>query len=244
MENEKYENELKNVSAIIHLAAVVGSNNKELNFKTNVEGTRRLIESAKKNKIKRIIFVSTISASYSKRNNYAESKLQAEKLIHESGMAATVIRPNLIIGKNSPQLKKISDMTNLPVIPVVGSGKKLIQPISVDQLSQILLKTIENEKIISHTITVSGSEALTFNKFLDKITMSNTGKTKIKIHMPIFVCNILAALLEIGLGEKAPINKGQIILINQDSMSSFNHIKQLYDLKEISLTNILEGAKK
>lgn len=234
-----YEKELKGIDVIYHLAAIIGNNNKELNFLVHVESVKKLIEAAKKNNVKRIIYVSTISASYQKRSHYAESKLQAEKLFYNSGIPITIIRPNLIIGRKSPQLEKISAMVKLPVIPVVGSGKKIIQPINVEQLSEVLIKVLENENFINHTISISGSERITFNQFLDIISKNTIGKTKFKLHLPIFACSILAAILEKGLKDKAPLNKGQVILLNQDSISSFNDAKKLFNLKEEKIIEII-----
>ncbi len=234
-----YEKELKDVDVIYHLAAIIGNNNKELNFLVHVEAVKKLIEAAKKNNVKRIIYVSTISASYLKRSHYAESKLQAEKLFFNSGIPTTIIRPNLIIGRKSPQLEKISTMVKLPLIPVVGSGKKLIQPINVEQLSEVLIKLLENKNFINHTISISGSEKITFNQFLDIISKNIIGKTKFKLHLPIFACSILATILEKGLKDKAPLNKGQVILLNQDSVSSFNDVKKLFDLKEEKIMDII-----
>lgn len=238
-----YKDKLSGVNAVFHLAAVVGNNNEKLNFSTHVDGAKNLIEAAKKNKLKRIIYVSTMSASYPRRSCYAESKLQAEKLFYSSGIPTTVIRPNLILGEDSPQLKKISALTRLPVIPVVGSGKKLIQPIDVEQLTDVLIKVLEDEKTINHTISISGSEIVTFNKFLDIISNAYLGKTKFKLHLPIFVCNILAAVFEKAL-KSPPITKGQIILINQDSVSSFADIKNLFKLDEKQLSSLMSRYAK
>ena len=233
-----YEDSLNGVSTIFHLAAVVGNNDEKLNFSTHLGGAKNIIDTAKKNEVKRIIYVSTMSASYPRRSCYAESKLQAEKLFYASGIPTTVIRPNLIIGKDSPQLNKISALTRLPIIPVVGSGKKLVQPIDAAELIYVLIKVLEDEKTINHTISVSGSEAVTFNKFLDIISNAYWGKTKFKLHLPIFVCNILATVFEKVL-RNPPLTKGQIILINQDSVSSFADIKSLFNLNEKNLSYLI-----
>src|SRR3989338_2659288 len=140
--NTTYEGYLKGVDMLIHLAAVVGNNDRKLNFSTHVDGAKNLIEAANKNKVKRIIYVSTLSASYPRRSHYAESKLQAEKLFYSSGIPTTIIRPNLIIGEDSPQLNKISALTRLPIIPVVGSGKKLVQPIDIAELTDVIIKVL------------------------------------------------------------------------------------------------------
>lgn len=233
-----YKDDIESVDTIFHLAAIVGNNDKKLNFSTHVDGAKNLIDAANKNKVKRIIYVSTISASYPRRSYYAESKLQAEKLFHSSGIPTTIIRPNLIIGKDSPQLNKISMLTKLPIIPVVGSGDKLIQPIDVEQLTDILIKVLEDEKTTNHTISVSGSEKVVFNKFLDIISSMYFGKTKFKLHLPIFVCNILAAFFERIL-KNPPLTRGQIILINQDSVSPFDDIKSLFKLEEKQLSYLI-----
>jgi len=136
-ESKSYEDALKGVDTVIHAAALVGVEDKEKNFDVNLKGTQELIKAMKKHDVKHCVFISSISAGLAQRSHYAESKRKAERELLLSGIPTTVLRLNVLIGKDSPQLTKIISMASLPIIPMVGSGKKVIQPIAVEDIYSI-----------------------------------------------------------------------------------------------------------
>jgi UDP-glucose 4-epimerase len=112
---------LKNVSAIIHLAAVFRSHDTNLIWKSNLEGTRNLIATVKLHAPDaRLIFAST-SHVYNADNPhpghendpaqpqhaYPASKLAAEKELIESGLKWTVLRFPFVYGDGDGHLEML-----------------------------------------------------------------------------------------------------------------------------------------
>ena len=83
---------LKGIDVIIHLAAIVENENPDL-WEVNVKGTKNLVEEAIKQKVKKIIFLSSTGVygcpngkisektKTNPENNYEKSKLEAEKIL-------------------------------------------------------------------------------------------------------------------------------------------------------------------
>ena len=94
-----YREALKDVDTVIHLAAVTGKAAPRDYERTNVEGTKVLLEACKETGVKRIIFVSTIATTYLDKRyySYARSKAQAEALLRTSGIPAVIIRPTIVL---------------------------------------------------------------------------------------------------------------------------------------------------
>ena len=98
----------KDIDAVIHLAALLPpktETSRDLTLRINVEGTRNLLESLGEDA--RIVFTSSIATygatmeekppikethTQGKYNNYAESKIEAEKIVKESGNPWTILR--------------------------------------------------------------------------------------------------------------------------------------------------------
>ncbi len=105
------------VDAVIHCAALVKARNADEFFKTNVDGTKNVLEAAKKAKtVKRFVFVSSLAAIGPSKDggvispdqepnpppvtNYGRSKLEAERLVRaaKDDLRVVVIRPPLVYG--------------------------------------------------------------------------------------------------------------------------------------------------
>ncbi|MFP9097810.1 NAD-dependent epimerase/dehydratase family protein [Flavobacterium sp. RHBU_24] len=112
---------VKDVKAVIHLAAVFRSPDTDLIWKSNLEGTRNLIHAVKSNAPDaRFIFAST-SHVYDKNNThpgreddalnpqhaYPASKVAAEKELCESGLNWSILRFPFVYGDGDGHLEEL-----------------------------------------------------------------------------------------------------------------------------------------
>jgi nucleoside-diphosphate-sugar epimerase len=110
---------IKKVDYVVHLAAIVGEGackkEPDLTRKTNIDGTKKLIDLCSKNKIERFIFFSTCS-SYGVQDTskmadeetqlnpvslYAESKISMEEYLkknYDPELSFTILRPSTVHG--------------------------------------------------------------------------------------------------------------------------------------------------
>ena len=125
--------------AVIHTAAKVGVwGSREEFFRTNLEGTRVLLEESMRTGVERFVYTSTPSVCFDGKDHsmadgtlpyaqrylaaYPESKMRAEKLVlaASSGKMKTCsLRPHLIFGPGDPHL--------IPRLVARGRAKRLVQ---------------------------------------------------------------------------------------------------------------------
>lgn len=118
---ESLEAAVEGVTAIVHLAAIFRSPDTDLIWKSNLEGTRNLIDAAKKVAPNaRFIFAST-SHVYNANNPhpgreddavdpqhaYPASKVAAEKELRESGLKWSVLRFPFVYGDGDGHLEEL-----------------------------------------------------------------------------------------------------------------------------------------
>ena len=152
---------LGDVNAIIHLAARTHVMNDDASDpmaeyrKTNVEGTRKLIETAISAKVGRIVFMSSVKAvgEYSlpgqplgpdseprPEDAYGQSKLEAERLLQtlcdEAGMAWTVLRPPLVHGAGAKgNLARLAGLIRRGIPLPLGAIQNVRSIVSVENLA-------------------------------------------------------------------------------------------------------------
>ena len=173
----------KNIDIVIHLAAALNGSKKKLN-KINAQGTRNLIKACGKNNVKKILFISSLDIKF--RTNYGVSKLKAEKIIKDSSLYYIILRPSAIYGigfkTGINSLVKILKKTR--IIPIMGAGETLYQPLYVGDLVLLIKQIIDSDKFNNKCYFVGGSKIINFNKLIDLIGF-NFRKKIIKIHLPI-----------------------------------------------------------
>jgi nucleoside-diphosphate-sugar epimerase len=203
-----YAAALAGCETVVHLAAVTGKNRPETYFQVNREGTRALIGECKRAGTKRLLYVSTIAAKFTNQHRYyyAQSKRQAEEAVSRGGLSYTIVRPTMVLGKGSPVLEGLARLAKLPVMPVFGNGRALVQPVSVDDLAACLAAILEDPAFVGRTVEIGGPDILSIEELLIKIR----GGAGPVMHLPAGPIAGVVGLLEKILLPVLPFTAGQI----------------------------------
>jgi NADH dehydrogenase len=173
---------IKNVDAIVHLAAIINPFDKNIG-KVNVGSTRLLISSARNSNVKKFVFISTENVLYDFHDAYSEIKRTAEQIV-KMFETHLILRPTLVYGKYDRRyLERIIDIAERnKIVPVPGNGKKLFQPICVDDV----VKYIENglKYDVKGEYVLAGPSKINYDYFIQSVLRELDLKRKI-IHIPI-----------------------------------------------------------
>ena len=169
---------LKNSNSLIHLIGI-GKETPENSYQSaNIELTKKIIRLCKKAKIKKIIYNSGLGVSKETASSYFTSKLKAEQLIINSGLDYTIFRPSYILGKDDLLSQNLKKQIKKGSIIIPGSGNYKLQPISVNDVAEIILQATTSKKFSKKIIDLVGPETVSFENFVK--TFSNSNKIKIK----------------------------------------------------------------
>ncbi len=213
------DKQVKISSIIIHLAALIDGNSKNM-FDVNVNGTKNIVEAAKKYKIKKIIFMSTESISY--KTHYTEQKKKSEDIV-KTFDNYIILRATTVYGKGDKKsLGKIIDfIKKSPIFPLFGDGK--MQPIYVKDVVQYIINSLKYD--VKGTYLIAGNSKISFRDFV-KLVAKNLKKKIIILHIPF--CIYLAKIYE-KLAKKPVITSSQIHHMNMNR--TYNIDKSIKDLK-------------
>ncbi len=111
-----------------------------------------------------VILFSTMSIYSTLPLESREIRMEAERLIAESGLPATVFRPTMIYGRpgdrNIERLLRF--LRRSPVMPLVGSGTSLQQPVHVDDLAIAVGRAFQATNTIGRSYNLPGPRAMPF----------------------------------------------------------------------------------
>jgi nucleoside-diphosphate-sugar epimerase len=113
-------------------------------YETNVMGTKRVIEAARKAQVKHLILVSSLTASKKGISQYGDSKLAAEEIVRASGLEFTIVRPPTIHGQSEKE-KDVQAIVNFALkwnrmfLPDVGNTTL----VSADYLAKAVVGIVD-----------------------------------------------------------------------------------------------------
>ena len=175
---QRLQKKLKNYDVLVHLIGIGVESSGSTFEEINVNLTKNTIKLCKKSGIKKIIYISGLGVSKNNTSNYFISKYKAEQEIINSGLDYTIFRASYIIGKTDHLTKSLSKQMKKGVIIIPGSGKYQLQPIFVEDVAKIILKSILEKKFSKKILDLAGPRKISFEDFV-KLFSKNT-KVKFK----------------------------------------------------------------
>lgn len=177
-----------NPDVIIHLAALSGLKNCELNQKeasdVNVIGTENIVKGCIKNN-SRLIFLSSrevYGSTVMKKSDendklepisvYGQTKMKAEKIIQKYGIKEnldyTILRVSNVYGPGSKSgiNRLIVDALNKKKI-IINGGEQILNLIFIDDVIQILYLILKNNKISKEIFNIGSENTISLNEFLE-----------------------------------------------------------------------------
>ncbi len=156
----------------------------EVRYKTNVEGTKNILEASITAKVKRFVYISTIAVHgrdpgpevdenspmlYGK-DVYADSKIDAEKLVFryggEKGLPIVVLRPTIVYGPRSGSwtLGPIINMKKGKFTLIEG-GSGIVNHVYIDDVIQAMLLAATRPEAVGEAFTISYGSVITWKEF-------------------------------------------------------------------------------
>jgi nucleoside-diphosphate-sugar epimerase len=221
LQPELYRQALAKTDVVLHLAALTGRATEQEHFRVNAEGTETLVKESRQAGVQRILFVSSIATKFPDKTRYyyALAKRRAEEAVRDSGLRFTIIRPTIIIGPGSPILSALEKLAAMPVIPIFGNGRALVQPIYVDDVAEYIMEIVQHDRFRNETLELGGPATLTIEELIQDIRRARKqdGSKGPSFHIPMgLLLPILRTVESAGLGSLLPFSVGQLSSFRYD----------------------------
>ena len=187
----------------------------------------------------RIVYVSALGASEKSPSMYARTKARAERIVSESGLPFTILRPSLVLGKGGDFVREIEGLIRrppgspipLPFVPIPGSGGNRFQPVDIGDLAQCIVQSLSRDAAVGVTIEIGGADVVTFDEIIQAFSR-RLGIKKRSLHIPIPLMLAAASVLE-ALAPKPPVTVDQLIQLQRDNVCDNTKMRELLGVNPI-----------
>jgi NADH dehydrogenase len=170
---------MSGVDVIFHLAGAEHQGAEADLFNTDIKGTETLSRTAAELGIRRLFYVSHLSADRASAFPLFKAKGIAEEHIRRSGVPFSIFRAAILYGPEDHFTSSLAGLIGLsPVIFFPSRSDTLLQPLWVEDLVTCMVWSLDNEATIGQTYEVGGGEFFTVREVMD-IVMNTTRKRRI-----------------------------------------------------------------
>lgn len=220
--------------AVVHLIGIISECGERTFAQAHVGTTRAVLEAARIAAVSRYLHMSALGTREGARSRYHQTKWAAECLVRESDLAWTIFRPSLIYGAEDGFTRLFARLSRMsPMLPLIGGGHGLVQPIAVEQVARAIVTSLANPVSHRRVYTLCGRERLTFRQVIAGI-LATVGRGRFLVNVPFPLARGQARILELVwprvLRRAPPLNRDQILMLQEDNVGDGSEADAAFDL--------------
>jgi NADH dehydrogenase len=200
----------KDCEALVHLVAILTGRPEDFE-RVMSEGTRRLVEAARAEGVRRIVLMGSLGFDLpgAEQVPYYVAKRAMEEAVRGSGIGHAILRPSFVFGPDGGALPRFGRIVRYaPLVPVPGSGTQRIDPIWIGDVARAFSLALELDESVE--VDLGGPEAVSWNELWQRIART-LGKRRRLVHLPVPLLRPQAALFE--LLPNPPLTRDQLRML-------------------------------
>jgi NADH dehydrogenase len=201
--------------AVIHLVGLSPLFKPEVPYHNiHVEGTENVMEACEEADINRYIHMSALGADAEGDTEYLRTKGEAQTLVENSDLDWTVFRPSVIFGEGG-QFIDFTESLLTPFVTALPGANPKFQPLYVEDIGDLFVETVEDEKHIHQTYDLGGPEVRSMKDIAKLIERSKgRGLTVLPVPMPFVEIGMKVSEqmgLKFGMDQYRSLKKNNIV---------------------------------
>ena len=224
---------LRGANTVVHLVGIIIETGRATFHAVHVEGTRRVLEAARRAGVERFVHMSAVGARDEPgATPYQRTKWHAEELVRASGLSHAVFRPSIISGPESAPIRTLARLHRwCPVVPVFGDGRFPTQPVWAEDVALAFALAAE-QSALAGVFELGGPQVLTYEEFLLAIGRA-ARRPRPLVHVPLGLARAAAAALGL-LGAAAPLTGDQLQMLVEGSATPANAIESVFGIQPVA----------
>jgi uncharacterized protein YbjT (DUF2867 family) len=200
---------VKGAQVVVHVAGVVNAANRDGFAAGNIDGTRGMIAATHGAGIRRFIHVSSLAAREPSLSDYGWSKAEAERLVQESGLEWTMVRPPAIYGPRDTEMLDLFRMAKWGFVMMPPAGR--LSVIEVGDLAALLVALAGADGVGGQIFEADDGveRGWTHNAFGFSIGLA-LGKQVRTIAMPKSLLMLASRIEKLVRGKKAKLTRDRV----------------------------------
>jgi uncharacterized protein YbjT (DUF2867 family) len=211
-----------NNDAVVNLVGILQESGSQRFEAIHHVGPARLARIAREEGVARFIQISAIGADPRSSAAYARTKAAGEAAVRDAFPTATILRPSVVFGPEDQFFNRFAAIATVsPVLPLIGGGETLFQPVYVGDVAEAVVRCIDDSATAGRTYELGGPKIYSLRALME-LLLEEIRRKRLLVNLPFGVAAIQARLL--SLLPDAPLTPDQVEMLKYDNIVSPNSL--------------------
>lgn len=157
---------VRGAAAAINLIGILNESRPGDFDRVHVELPRQLIAACDTAGVPRLLHMSALNADPQGPSRYLRSKGEAETLVAASGLAWTIFRPSIIVGREDSFLNLFAKLQRLLPVIALACAEARFQPVAVDDVADAYVRALGDDATHSQRYPLCGPKVYTLRQLV------------------------------------------------------------------------------
>jgi len=231
--------------AVVHLIGIIREypHDGTTYVAMHTEATFNVLDAARRMGIERFIHMSALGARADAPSRYHTTKFEAESIVRDSDLRWTVFRPSVIFGPDSEFTQQMVDLVHRPLVPIVDGGKSLLQPVSLENVTDAMSRSLMMPETQGCVYDVGGADQVRFLDVVDRIAKHYKVHPNTMKISSLFMKPVVRLLQRF---ESFPLTLDQLAMLVEDNVCDTGEFSKTFGIAELdsfeaALPSLLEA---
>ena len=224
---------MSDLSAVIHYVAIAMEKGGQTYEQVNYQGTVNLVEAAKAAGVSRFINMSQNGARGDLPYRFLASKGRAQEYVAASSLQWTALRPSAIFGPQDEFFNTFARLLKITplVFPLIGGGKALFQPVSVHDVVEAVIRSLDDDSAIGRELALGGPEVLSLGE-IERRIIEAMNTRRLLIPAPLSLLRPAVLVMQAVL-PGSPVSSGLLELLSVPNTVADNALVNHFGIQPI-----------
>lgn len=161
---------LAGIDVVINCVGIIAEHGAQTFAALHTQAPRALFAACAESEVQLVIQLSALGADDGAVSPYHLSKKAADDFLAGLPLRAVIVQPSLVYGDDGGSARLFRMLASLPVYPRFGSAPQLVQPVHVDDLTDVIVALVRGAGALggqkARRVPVVGPQALPFTAYL------------------------------------------------------------------------------
>jgi uncharacterized protein YbjT (DUF2867 family) len=133
---------LHGLDAVVNAVGIIRERGARTFDTLHYAAPRALFDACRIAGVRRVVQISALGADEAARSRFHRTKRAADDYLAGLDLDWSIVQPSLVFGEDGKSARLFALLAALPVTPLPGDGRQAIQPIHIDDLSDVIVELV------------------------------------------------------------------------------------------------------
>lgn len=133
---------LQNMDAVVNAVGIIRERGSQTFQALHDTAPRALFAACQAAGVRRVVQISALGADDAARSRFHRSKKRADDYLASLDLDWAIVQPSLVFGEGGASARLFALLAALPLTPLPGDGRQRVQPIHIDDLTEVIVKLV------------------------------------------------------------------------------------------------------